>query len=63
MTKVHGKRYAYKFDFNGIYQTLQMNAKPPSNQPSLFYRFVNLNVEYWILIKISEAFLPYFTNY
>lgn len=37
MTKVHGKRYAYKFDFNGIYHTLQMNAKPPSNQPSLFY--------------------------
>nr|CAB3243422.1 Fli/ERG4 [Phallusia mammillata] len=37
MTKVHGKRYAYKFDFNGIYQTLQANAKPPSNQPSLFY--------------------------
>ncbi|CAK8694148.1 unnamed protein product [Clavelina lepadiformis] len=37
MTKVHGKRYAYKFDFNGIYQTLQTNAKPPSNQPSLFY--------------------------
>lgn len=43
MTKVHGKRYAYKFDFNGIYQTLQMNAKPPSNQPSLFYRFVGNN--------------------
>jgi len=37
MTKVHGKRYAYKFDFNGIYHTLQTNAKPPSNQPSLFY--------------------------
>jgi len=26
MTKVHGKRYAYKFDFHGLSQALQNGA-------------------------------------
>lgn len=27
MTKVHGKRYAYKFDFRGLYQACQHQAQ------------------------------------
>ena len=30
MTKVHGKRYAYKFDFSGIAQAVQPGLEPPS---------------------------------
>lgn len=30
MTKVHGKRYAYKFDFHGIAQALQPHPPEPS---------------------------------
>ncbi|KAB1254865.1 Friend leukemia integration 1 transcription factor [Camelus dromedarius] len=30
MTKVHGKRYAYKFDFHGIAQALQPHPTEPS---------------------------------
>lgn len=29
MTKVHGKRYAYKFDFRGIAQALQPHPRSP----------------------------------
>lgn len=31
MTKVHGKRYAYKFDFNGLMQAFQSNNTDPSS--------------------------------
>ncbi|XP_039248382.2 uncharacterized protein LOC120326204 [Styela clava] len=54
MTKVHGKRYAYKFDFNGIYQTLQMNANPPTNQPSLFYSSRQSRVRQQARISLSQ---------
>ena len=30
MTKVHGKRYAYKFDFTGIAQAVQPGLEPTS---------------------------------
>lgn len=31
MTKVHGKRYAYKFDFVGLAQAMQPNTNDPSS--------------------------------
>lgn len=31
MTKVHGKRYAYKFDFHGLAQACQPNPTEPSS--------------------------------
>ena len=33
MTKVHGKRYAYKFDFNGLAATLQPSPDVPAGYP------------------------------
>ena len=42
MTKVHGKRYAYKFDFRGLSQALQSGANAdrygyqPCNQVSSY---------------------------
>ncbi|CAG5116371.1 unnamed protein product, partial [Candidula unifasciata] len=33
MTKVHGKRYAYKFDFAGLAQALQPSAPPTEAYP------------------------------
>jgi hypothetical protein len=49
MTKVHGKRYAYKFDFAGLAQAMQPNTADPSAykyQSDLFmtsYHNTNLN--------------------
>ncbi|KAL3311832.1 hypothetical protein Ciccas_009582 [Cichlidogyrus casuarinus] len=47
MTKVHGKRYAYKFDFTGLAQAMQppcegLNSPPilPSNCPSATASFL-----------------------
>lgn len=39
MTKVHGKRYAYKFDFQGIAQALQPQTQQPD--PFAHARFQN----------------------
>lgn len=36
MTKVHGKRYAYKFDFHGLAQACQPS---PSESPSAAYKY------------------------
>lgn len=36
MTKVHGKRYAYKFDFHGLAQACQPN---PSESPTSSYKY------------------------
>ncbi|XP_064471639.1 retroviral integration site protein Fli-1 homolog [Ornithodoros turicata] len=48
MTKVHGKRYAYKFDFHGLTQAQQ----PPTTETSAAYRLQ------------TELFLPHYrSNY
>ena len=36
MTKVHGKRYAYKFDFAGLAQTMQPTPVDPVISPSAY---------------------------
>ncbi|GBM06430.1 DNA-binding protein D-ETS-3 [Araneus ventricosus] len=36
MTKVHGKRYAYKFDFHGL---TQQTSQPSLSDPSTAYKY------------------------
>lgn len=37
MTKVHGKRYAYKFDFHGLMLACQAQAQGTSADPTMTY--------------------------
>lgn len=37
MTKVHGKRYAYKFDFHGLMLACQAQAQGTSSDPTMTY--------------------------
>ena len=39
MTKVHGKRYAYKFDFAGLAQTMQPVSAEPSVGSAYNYKY------------------------
>lgn len=43
MTKVHGKRYAYKFDFHGLMAACQAQAQGPDPSASLMSNYAKFH--------------------
>ncbi|KAH8864819.1 Protein FEV [Schistosoma japonicum] len=62
MTKVHGKRYAYRFDFTGLAQVMHSSC-PPASSPSILLTTPPLRESFHVLTNnstySSNGFFPY----
>lgn len=56
LTKVHGKRYTYKFDFHGLQQACQTTMNPEQAAMAAAYRYQQQQ-------QSAEWFLPQAANY